>query len=380
MSHTLETDKRKKQRGSVLATTTFGMLALLLAAGLGVDISRLYLAKNELQNAADAAALSGASALNSHPEGIVEAADRAVFEMNKFGFNKTNVTFTRANVRFAKNLSEFDNDGQGYSETDAATVSVAKNIRFVKVTTPNSPVSASFAAMVLGSSRNLQAMAVAGMSVPLNVFSGYIPLAVIDDNVSVITPGNVYTIRAAPDNNISPGNYQILAVDDPGASDDRVGLASGVRNVVGPGGTVDTKPGVSSGAVRQGINTRFDDYASGLDPVSYPPDTNIAENISYSTYLAGTTTQPPSSSHVGVDGRRVVLIPIVKKQEFDNGRDEVVIDRFGAFFLRTKVQGGNGGDIVAEYIGEGVVVGDGGYNPTGPANAGPPITKPVLYK
>jgi Flp pilus assembly protein TadG len=360
MSHTLETDKRKKQRGSVLATTTFGMLALLLAAGLGVDISRLYLAKNELQNAADAAALSGASALNSHPEGIVEAADRAVFEMNKFGFNKTNVTFTRANVRFAKNLSEFDNDGQGYSETDAATVSVAKNIRFVKVTTPNSPVSASFAAMVLGSSRNLQAMAVAGMSVPLNVFSGYIPLAVIDDNVSVITPGNVYTIRAAPDNNISPGNYQILAVDDPGASDDRVGLASGVRNVVGPGGT--------------------DDYASGLDPVSYPPDTNIAENISYSTYLAGTTTQPPSSSHVGVDGRRVVLIPIVKKQEFDNGRDEVVIDRFGAFFLRTKVQGGNGGDIVAEYIGEGVVVGDGGYNPTGPANAGPPITKPVLYK
>lgn len=378
MSHTRDTMKRKNQRGSVLATTTFGMLALLMAAGLGVDISRLYLAKNELQNAADASALSGASALNSHKEGITEATDRAVLEMNKYGFNKSNVTFPRTNVRFAKNLTDFDS-GNDYDEgTASGSDTVAKNIRFVKVTTPSLPTSISFAAMVLGSSRNLKAEATAGMSVPLNVFSGYIPLAVIDDNVSVITPGNVYTIRAAPNNSVSPGNYQILAIDGPGASDDRVGLASGVRNPVGPGGTVDTKPGVSAGAVRQGLNTRFDDYASQLDPVNYPPDTNIEEDITYDEYIAGTKTKSPS--HDGVDGRRVVLIPIVKKEQFDNGRDTVVIDRFGAFFLQTKVKGGNGGDIQAEYIGEGVVFGNGGYNPTGPANAGPPITKPVLYK
>ena len=376
MNQTRET-KRNKQRGSILAVTTFGMLALLLAAGLGVDISRLYLAKNELQNAADAAALSGASALNSHPEGIEEATDRAVLEMNKYAFNKTDVAIVRASVRFAKNLGDFDS-GQDYSEGGASADAVAKNIRFVKVTTPDSPVGLSFAAMVLGKTRNLKATAVAGMSLPLNMFAGYLPLAVIDDNVSVITPGNVYTIRAAPDNSISPGNYQVLAVDDPGASDDRVGLASGVRNVVGPGGTVDTKPGVSAGAVRQGINTRFDDYASGLDPVSYPPDTNIQEDISYSDYLEGIKTKSPS--HNGVEGRRVVLLPIIKKQEFDNGRDEVVIDRFGAFFLQSKVSSGNGGDIKAEYIGEGVVVGNGGYDPTGPDNSGPPITKPVLYK
>ena len=378
MNHTRKMMKRKNQRGSVLATTTFGMLALLMAAGLGVDISRLYLAKNELQNAADASALSGASALNSHKQGITEATNRAVLEMNKYGFNKSNVTFPRTNVRFAKNLTDFDS-GLDYSEgTASGSTAVAKNIRFVKVTTPQLPVSVSFAAMVLGNSRNLSATATAGMSVPLNVFSGYIPLSVIDDDVSVITPGNVYTIRAGPKNSVSPGNYQILAIDGPGASDDRVGLASGVRNPVGPGGEVSTKPGVSAGPVRQGLNTRFDEYASQLDPLSYPPDTNIAENITYDEYLNGTTTESPS--HPGVAGRRVVLIPIVKKSEFDNGRDEVRIDRIGAFFLQTKVKGGNGGDIQAEYIGEGVVVGNGGYNPTGPANAGPPITKPVLYK
>jgi uncharacterized membrane protein len=52
--------KRKSQRGSILALSAVAMLSILLAAGLGVDISRFYLAKNELQNAADAAALAAA--------------------------------------------------------------------------------------------------------------------------------------------------------------------------------------------------------------------------------------------------------------------------------------------------------------------------------
>jgi Flp pilus assembly protein TadG len=370
--------RREGERGSVLATTTLGMLALLLAVGLGVDISRFYLTKTELQNAADAAAISAASALNSHTIGITEAADRAVEVMNNYEFNKTQVIFQRSSVRFAKNLTDFDN-GLDVSEGSASSSpSTAKDIRFVRVTTPQMPVGISFASIVLGKSKNMTATATAGMSVPLNEFSGYIPLSVIDDDVSVITPGHVYTIRAAPQNSVTPGNYQVLAIDGPGASDDRIGLASGVDNVVGPGGTVDTKPGVSAGAVREGINTRFDDYASGLDPVSYPPDTNIEENIDYQTYITGAKTTPPT--HAGVKGRRVVLIPIVKKSEYGNGRDSIVIDRFGAFFLRSKVQSGNGGDIQAEYIGEGVVVGNGGYNPTGPANSGPPITEPVLYK
>jgi hypothetical protein len=157
-----------------------------------------------------------------------------------------------------------------------------------------------------------------------------------------------------------------------------------VKNVVGPGGYVDTKPGVSAGAVRQGVNTRFDDYASQLGPESYPPDTNIKEGITYQQYLNPTSAQmqSPSASHMdlAVSGRRIVLIPIVKKSEFDNGRTNVQIDHFGAFFLRSRVPGGNGGDIEAEYIGVGVVVGSGFYDPTGPPNPGPPITKPVLYR
>jgi len=356
------------------------MLSFLLAVGLGLDISHMYLAKTELQNAADAAALAGASGLDYSSGGIVRATNRAKEAMNKYDFDNTNVGLTAVNVRFARNLSDFDN-GSDKSSGEAAAPAVAKEIRFVKVTTPDSPINIAFVSMVLGNSVNLKAEAVAGVSVPLTSPGGYLPVSVVDDDaLSTILPGQMYTFRGSPQGSVSAGNYQILAIDGSGASDDRIGLASGVRNVVGPGGYVDTKPGVSAGAVRQGINTRFDNYASGLNHVDYPPDTNIKEGISYADYLAGSPSQPPSLSHPGVHGRRVVLIPIIKKSQFDGGRTSVQIDHFGAFFLRSKVQGGNGGDIQAEYIGVGVVVGNGEYDPFAPPTPGPAITKPVLYR
>ena len=370
---------RRAERGSILATSALGMLSLLLAVGLGVDISHLYLAKNELQNAADASALAGASGLDFSPLGITRATDRAVAEMNKYEFDNDDVTFPRANIRFAANLSAFNNGGTGMDEIQASSTTNAPTIRFVKVTTPQSPVNIAFVSMVTGNSLDLTADAVAGVSVPLTSFAGYLPVTVVDDDLlSTILPGQMYTFRGDPQGSISPGNYQILAIDGSGASDDRIGLASGVKNVVGPGGYVDTKPGVTSGAVRQGINTRFDDYAAGLDPDTYPPDTNIKEGITYAQYLAGTPSQSPQ--HDGVHGRRVVLIPIIKQSQFDGGRTTVQIDHFGAFFLRSKVQGGNGGDLQAEYIGIGVVVGNGEYDPTDTTNPGPTVTKPVLYR
>jgi len=364
--------KTKGERGSILATSALGMLSILLAVGLGVDISRFYLTKNELQNAADASALAAVSALNASSKGITEAANRAVQSMNNFDFNKTGVSFPRENVLFSKNL-----DGPYMSE--GAAQASPKNIRFVQVTTPQSPVGVSFAAIVLGSSRNLSATATAGFSVPLNVFCNWIPLSVIDYDVPMM-PGNTYTIRSAPGGQVSPGNYQILAVSGSGGKDVRIGLATGVDLCAEPGSVydVDTKPGMNSGPVRQGINTRFDDYGGGqVDPQSQPPDTNIQEGINYTQYRSGSPSQAPN--HTGIAGRRVVIIPIVKFAEYDQGRNSVKFDRFGQFFLQTKVGNGNGGELVAEYIDDIVVAGKGGFNPSGgPGNN--LLAVPVLYK
>jgi Flp pilus assembly protein TadG len=363
--------KNKREQGSILAISAVGMLSILLAVGLAVDISRFYLTKTELQNAADAAALAAVSALNTAPLGITKAADRAVAAMNSYDFNNTSVNFPRANVLFAKNL-----DGPYISE--AAAQGQASKIRFVKVTTPESPVGVSFAASVLGNSQNLTASATAGLSVPLNEFCNWLPVSVIDYDVP-ITAGQTYTFRSGTNGSVAPGNYQILAVAGRGGADVRVGLAAGVDECAGPGATylVDTKPGQTSGPVRQGINTRFDDYTtSQVNPADMPPDTNIMENLVYDQYKTGSPSQAPK--HTGVAGRRVVVIPIVKQDQYNQGRDEVTFDRFGIFFLQNKVGSGNGGELVAEYVDD-IVLGQGGFNPNGgPVN--PFMAVPVLYR
>ena len=108
-----------------------------------------------------------------------------------------------------------------------------------------------------------------------------------------------------------------------------------------------------------------------------PPDTNVMENITYAQYVAGSPLQAPT--HPGVDGRRIVIIPIVKQSEYDPGRGVVKFNRFGLFFLRTKVGGGSGGDLVAEYIDDKLVYGRGRVGAGAPAGGGN-LTIPVIYK
>jgi hypothetical protein len=345
------------------------MLAVLLAVGLGIDISRFYLSKAELQNAADASALAGVSGLNGGAAGITEATNRAVKAMNKYDFNNKGVSFPRANVTFAVNLN-------GPYLSEASAQSTPTNIRFVKVTTPATAIGVSFAAFVLGNSKNLSATATAGFSVPLNVICPWLPAFVLDFPTDPIVPGRVYTFRMAPGDHVSPGNYQLLSPIGNGGSDVREGMANGVNLCISPGTEVTTKPGINAGPVRQGINTRFDDFAGQMDPAISPPDTNIAENITYAQYRDKTVVKAPKNP--GVPGRRVVFIPIATGLP-GGGRDSIIVDRFGVFFLQTSVGGGNGGELQAEYISDTILADNSGFDPMGgPVNN--KLAVPVLYK
>lgn len=376
---------RRGERGSVLVVSAFGMLTLLLATGLAVDISHFYLVKTELQNATDAAALAGASGLNQHASGITKARNLAIAAMNSYEFNKTKLALTASNVRYAVNLSDFDN---GKDVDEATATASPTNIRFVKVTTPATPVNVFFASVLdgFGSSKNMQASAVAGRSVNINVFCDWIPLTVIlDEADSILTPGQVYTIRSDSGSFVTPGNYHILAVDGSGGQDVETGTGGGVHLCKEPGDVypIDTKPGITAGKVRTGINSRFDDYGgSQLDPALYPPDKNVKQNITYADYAAASPSDPAhyqAPTHAGVDQRRLVIIPLVKASEFDTGRGVVRFTRFGLFFLRTPVSNGSGGNFTAEYVQETLVMGSGGYDPNG-NNASMQMTIPVLYK
>lgn len=380
MSQALKLKKREGERGSILAVSAFGMLTFLLAVGLCVDISHFYVVKAELQNAADAAALAGSSALNSSPAGIDEATARAVQTMNGYEFNNEEVTINPENVKFAVNF--------GGPYVDAATAKTqAGDIRFVHVSIPPKQVGVFFATPVLdGDTVNLSQEAIAGMSVSPNVFCEWIPLAVIDDEKDPMIPGRTYIIRGGPQGTVSPGDRQILSVNGSGADAVRINIGKGVNKCAEPGEeyTVDTKPGVDAGPVRDGLNTRFDDYSAGMDPAEFPPDKNVKENITFKEYSNATPKdterwQSPDPDHTPGENRRVVLLPMVKLSEFDPGRGSVTFYKFAAFFLVSKPGKGSGGDITAEYIEERIIFGKGGYRPGGgPVN--PQLAQPVLYK
>ncbi len=363
--------RRRGERGMTLAISAIAMTSTLLAVGLSVDIGHLYMVKAEMQHAADAAALAGASALDSSAKGIQTAVTRATLGMNKGDFQGFTVTIPSANVKFSSNL-----DGAFVSQASAQAS--PSSMRFIRVTTPPAPVTLFFARLVLGPSMNVTATATGGRSVPLNVICGFAPVSVIDYGVPMV-PGQTYTFRAAPSSGPSPGDYQILGVAGSGGRDVRFGLA-GVANMCARAGeeyAVDTSPGVKSGPVRQGLNSRFDDYqGGGIDATEFPPDLNVKNNISYNQYQAGLPFQAPT--HPGLAGRRLLLIPIIKLAEFDAGRNVVRFNRFGVFFLREKVGSGSGGDVVAEYINQPLTIGQGSYDPnSGAGNS--LLSVPVLY-
>jgi len=361
---------RKRERGSILATSSVAMLAVLLAVGMGVDISRFYLTKTELQNAADAAALAGVYGLTGYSEGIDDAVANAVEVMNNYEFNHTDVTFPEENVTFAVNL----NDSTYMTAAEAKLAPT--NIRFVKVVTPELPVGVSFTAFVLGNSRDMTAEATAGKSVPVNEICPWLPAFILDIPGDPITVNRTYTFRLAPGDHVSPGNYQLLAPVASGGSGDREGMATGVNWCVHTGQVVKTKPGVTSGAIRQGINTRFGIYAAGMDPEFYPPDSNVKEGIIHANY--GTDVEGPRVGGPGKAGRRIVFMPIAKEAPGE-GRDTIVIDRFGVFFLQTSVGGGSGNELKAEFIGTTVFAGNSSFVP-GAGVANPSLAVPVLYR
>jgi Flp pilus assembly protein TadG len=346
---------RRGERGSVLTYTVLSILFLFLAIGLGVDMSHLYSVKTELQNAADSAALAGASALLLPEEGrIATAVDRAVETLNKNKYNFNNEAFEdittktaqRDLVKFAVNL-----DGPYVSEATAATMT---NIRFVAVTTPTVPVNVFFSIPILGLTRTMKATATSGLSVNSNVFCNFVPIAVVEgtfgggigwldtngdgtrdyeddcnppagapacDPNTKFCPGCKYKMVAGPGawEDTSPGNYQALDAGD-GAHDLKMAIAGGTTNCLTSNDDAEfiteTEPGRMTGPISKGLNTRFDIYKvsdcppgitcsnfgganvtiNGVTkPVEewFPPDTNV---------YAGEGPPPPAPGRGGEPG------------------------------------------------------------------------------
>jgi Flp pilus assembly protein TadG len=406
------TDRKQRdcrgERGSVTVMTAVLLVGLVGVIGLAIDVSRIYMVRAGLQNAADAAALAAARELNSGPAGLTDAVTQAqavALQANKYGLSRTgaatpNVTISK--VEFAPALA-----GPWYNGA-AAAAGVATTIRYVRVTTQTASISILFAAKALGSSHVEQRTAVAGMSVPLNRICNFFPVAIALTN---ITPANhtaitaLYTDGTGSSITLANFGYTVLNVPDitGNGAPETANLSAGITTIcasIGDVVAISTSPSANSTngpkQIADGANTRFDSYRNGyansLNPTAYPPDTNVYDNntlITDTQYLAKSPLTAPGNP--GQDDRRILIMPIVSPGTY-SPVPGATIKKFGAFLLRHSIDrtgncAGNGacaGALKLQYLGDNFVIPNGEYDPSAPCllllGGCTSLTKAVLYQ
>jgi hypothetical protein len=336
--------RREKQRpdaGIALIYVAVFLLSSLWFVSLSIDMGKLMATKAQLQNAADAAALAGASALDPDT-GIIQE----------------DLARSRAAAAAAAN--------KAYEETlTPVTIDPATDVDFptlqrVHVTVhreaaTGNPMITQFAQTVGLLSLNVRAYATAEAKVLNSVCEGLAPFAPeqLPNGEQFSTDCSVlYTLKESAGNG-QQGNYQLLRY--PPCEEDNFAGGGGkaIRyytengykccQVIGTMMEVETKTGNTVGPLRQGLQARFD------------ADGNRTEGICYADYLA-------DPAH---NGKRVFITPII--ENFDvNGTKWVKITGFAAFFLRYRPGGGGHVDIQGQFI-KYVAPGDFG---TGNENSG----------
>ncbi len=280
-----------RQRGAVMVLIVIALAAMLLMGALALDGGHMLLNKTRLQNAVDAAALSGAKTL-FQVKGAPGAAETArTAALNTLRLN--------ADAEGNGELSAGIGDGE---IRDFATVEFSPyvygpfdplplpetDIRYVRVWVRNYGLAGffwSFAQSTFGSGtlgdKAVAAIATAGWSpsslcdiAPLMVCAETNPDGTKpSDSFWGYNTGDLEVLKTAENNTsgIGPGNFQLLDFGS-GGSTVRDLLAGGGTMCLQPGDEVQTKPGNTVGPAIQGLNTRFGEYGAGLDSNSYPPD------------------------------------------------------------------------------------------------------------
>lgn len=265
--------------GAVAATYALALIPVIAMAGLAWDYTRLVGMDTELQNAADQAALAGATQLDRSPGSMQRAINAATGNLvqNDTLFSNdgtgTNVSISNANVQ----VVFYSNRADAEAGTNSFTIATGNDADagFVQVTVDTRAANYTFTPVVGAFAGDLGAAAVAGMGSALC----RIPPLMVCNPDEASFPDSLDTNRigqgllAKPGGGSggwSPGNYGYLDIGPNGAV--------GVRQALGwdgpPGNCVDitgsdalepveldTQTGnIASGP--QAINTRFDVYST----------------------------------------------------------------------------------------------------------------------
>lgn len=405
------------------------MAAILLMSALALDGGHMLMNKGRLQNAVDAAALSGAKTL-SQVKGAVNAAE---------------LSRTAAWGTLSLNASAVGNDELGNAiggeMADFAVVEFSNSVygpfsfpgptdaSYVRVSVPDYGLigffwrfAQRFGNNTLGA-KSVAAIATAGPSptspcdiAPLMVCGDPAQYNPSSGNFWGYQFGDLQVLKTAAGNSsaIGPGNFQLIRLPGNAGGDDiRKALAGGVEQCHGVGEQVETEPGNTVGPVVDGLNTRFGQASTS----QYPADLVITANTPSLTY--NDKLSPPrveynglpvdssngnlstSSSQLfdyldwardsaaciagtgsncvagGVFERRILKIVVGNCTGTSSGQTSVPVLGFGCFFvLQPAEQKGNEAQIFGQFVRE--CEGDNVPGPNPQQDKGPQIIQ--LYK
>ncbi|MCQ4326047.1 pilus assembly protein [Stutzerimonas stutzeri] len=393
-----------RQRGAVMVLVVVALATMLLMGALALDGSHMLVNKTRLQNAVDAAALSGAKTLqqvtgSGNAGSLTQDAARETFRRNAEAAG--NGELAGALGDDLGSILRVDLSASVYGPFSFPGPADA---RYVRVSVAELPL-AGFLWGILqafGNDTNkaVAAIATAGPSPtsPCNIA----PLMVCgnpgqhDPDAGMFWGyrfGDLEVLKGAAGNSpaIGPGNFQLIRLgDSAGGADVREALAGGIEQCNSVGKAVETEPGNTVGPVSQGFNTRFGQYAGALSNSAgeYPPDlvtdysspaisynnataqaeyqgqavssnagnlsTASAALLDYNDWRQRVADCPNGCRADGVFERRMLKIVLGDCSGSSGGQTSVPVLGFGCFFLVQPLPTGTGNEaqIFGQFVSE----------------------------
>jgi hypothetical protein len=331
--------KRETQRpdaGIAIIYVAVFLLASLWFVSLAIDMGKLMATKTELQNAADAAALAGASAIDPTTGETIQDEARA-----------RAAATAAANKAFQENPTPVTIDPQVDVDFPAER---QVRVRVHREAATGNPMITHFAQTVGLPSLNVRAEATAEAKELSSVCEGLAPFAPqqLPDGGQFSTDCDSEYVLKEGAGNGQQGNFQLLRYPDCNEDTFTGGGGAAIRQYtqygyqccedIGQWLEVETKTGNTVGPLRQGLQARFD------------ADTDQRQGICYEQYTG--------------NGKRVFITPIIESFNV-NGTSWVQIKGFAAFFLKDRPGGGGQLQITGQFI-KYIAPGDFGGN----ANSG----------
>ena len=310
--------RANSQRGVLIIWLALFLLFLIGFVSVGIDLAKLAATQAQLQTAADAAALAGATAADSltglliHPTAIARA--QFTGSQNKaYEMVPTSVTIEAADIWFPN---------------DTTIHVVAKRVGDTGMVTH-------FAAALLGPlfhKLDMKASAEAVVVRPNAVCGHLFPMGAVQPPAGDFQPGCIHKYALKVDTG-TQGNYGLIDYPDcdkgPCAGMNGTGGATlrclaenGYWCCISELQWVDCEPGNKTGPVRAGLQARWD------------ADSDQRSGICYEDYTG--------------NGNRVVTVPLTGP--FPNGRGRVQVLGFANFFLLNRPGGGLNESVDAEFI------------------------------